>query len=105
MAFGSSIALSYDRENHLTGVSGGVAASFAYDGDGKRVKSVSGAAVTAYIGNYYQWNRAAKKYYYLGGQRVAMQDGSNNTFYLLSDHLGSSTIDADTSATRVAELR
>ena len=39
------------------------------------------------------------------GQRVAMQDSSNNTFYLLGDHLGSQAITANSSGTQVAEVR
>jgi YD repeat-containing protein len=35
---GTHISLSYDAENRLTGVSGAATASYAYDGDGQRVK-------------------------------------------------------------------
>ncbi len=48
-------------------------------------------------------------YYYAGSQRVAMRvqsdDGSNDLYYLLTDHLGSTSIVADAGGNMVAELR
>ena len=50
-------------------------------------------------------------YYYIGTQRVAMRvqgdavPGNNGVFYLLGDHLGSTSIVADSSGGRVSELR
>jgi YD repeat-containing protein len=35
---GSTYNLTYDAENHLTGVSGAATATFVYDGEGNRVK-------------------------------------------------------------------
>jgi len=55
-----------------------------YDGDSNRVKA------TAYVGNYYEWTGStttAKKYYYAGGQRIAMRTGSTTLNYLLGDHV------------------
>jgi len=45
------------------------------------------------------------KYYNVGGQRVAMRVGTSTVYYLLVDHLGSTAITANSSGTRVAELR
>ena len=49
-----------------------------------------------YIGGYYEWTAAGStKYYYAGAQRIAMRrEGyalNNGLFWLLSDHLGSTT--------------
>jgi RHS repeat-associated protein len=55
--------------------------------------------------------RIQTSYYYAGGQRVAMRkaghvDPANNKiFYLLGDHLGSTSVTADTSGAKVSELR
>ncbi len=101
---GSTYNLTYDAENRLTGVSGAATATFVYDGDGQRVKGTVGGVTTAYIGNYYEYSGgAAKKYYSAGGARVAMND-AGTVRYLLGDHLGSTTITADTAGVRVAEL-
>ena len=47
----------YDAENRLvSGAKNGVTlASYAYDGDGKRVKARGGRPYTVYIGDYYEW--------------------------------------------------
>ncbi len=90
---GSVSTLTYDHENRLTAVSGAASASFVYDGDGNRVKSVMGGVTTYYIGNYFEWTGSTAtmvKYYYAGGQRVAMKKGSVTT-WLFGDHLGSTS--------------
>ena len=72
-------------------------ASFEYDGDGKRVKStVNGTTTTYFIGNYYEVtnpgaNETITKYYYAGGQRIAMRTDGDFRF-LLGDHLGSTSL-------------
>ena len=50
------------------------------------------------IGNTFEWTGNTStmvKYYYAGGQRVAMRKGSSTVYYLLGDHLGSTAITAD----------
>jgi RHS repeat-associated protein len=44
------------------------------------------------------------KYYYAGSSRVAMRSGST-LYYLLTDHLGSTSITTSATGTKVAELR
>ncbi len=62
-------------------------------------------ATRASIRNYYeQTGSTIRKYYYAGGQRVAMRENST-VYYLLTDHLGSTAITTDGSGNRVAELR
>ena len=92
-------ALTYDAENRLVSVvKGGVTTSFAYNGDGTRVKrSASNAGTMYYIGNYFEvWvpnsgTTTFNKYYYFGSQRVAARIAST-LFYFQGDHLGSSSI-------------
>jgi RHS repeat-associated protein len=85
----------WDKENRLTSVTGSGTATFVYDEDGNRVKATLNGVTTAYIGNYYeQTGSAIKKYYYAGGTRIAVND--NGTLYwLLGDHLGSTSIAAN----------
>lgn len=55
--------------------------------------------------DYYEKAGAAiKKYYSIGGQRVAMDD-NGTVRYILGDHLGSTAITADNTGAKVAELR
>jgi RHS repeat-associated protein len=90
--------LSYDAENHLSGVSGAATASIVYDGDGKRVKGTVGSTTTTYLGNYFEWTGSTstmKKSYYAGEVRIAMRTGSgtgtSGLLYLFGDHLGSAS--------------
>jgi hypothetical protein len=46
----------------------------------------------------------ATKYYYAGSQRVAMRQ-NGVLYYLLSDHLGSTSIVANSSGSRYSEQR
>ncbi|MBC7264510.1 MAG: hypothetical protein H5T64_09190 [Chloroflexi bacterium] len=100
-------ALTYDAENRLTQVkkNGGAIAAFVYDGDGVRVKAMVNGTTTAYIGDYYeQTGSTIRKYYYANGQRVAMQENST-LYWLLTDHLGSTAITANSSGSKYGELR
>jgi RHS repeat-associated protein len=102
----TTYGLSYDAENRLTQVvSGTLTTSFGYDADGKRVKATVGTTTTVYIGDYYeQTGSTVKKYYYAGGQRVAMRENSS-LYWLLTDHLGSTAITANQSGGKHGELR
>jgi RHS repeat-associated protein len=110
---GVTYNLTYDAENRLTAMSGATTASFVYDGDGNRVKGTVSGVTTTYIGTYFEWTGSTssmKKYYYDGRTRVAMRTG-NSTLpttglnWLLNDHLGSTSITADSSGNRTGELR
>jgi len=104
---GSTTSYTYDAENRMSAVSGAAAATFVYDGDGNRVKGVVGGVTTTYIGNYFEWTGSTstmKKYYYAGGTRAAERKGTT-LYWLLSDHLGSTSITATSSGSKTAELR
>jgi hypothetical protein len=99
--------LTYDAENRLTTMSGAKNASFVYDGDGNRVKSVLNGTTTYYVGSHFEWTGSTTsmvKYYYAGGQRVAMRVGSNAPSFLLGDHLGSTSLTANSSGARVSSF-
>jgi RHS repeat-associated protein len=57
------------------------------------------------VGNYYEVaNGVVTKYYFAGSQRIALR--SNGTLnYLLSDHLGSTSLTTSATGTVIAELR
>jgi len=100
----------YDAENRMVSVSGAASATFVYDGDGNRVKGVVGGVTTTYIGNYFEWSGSTstmKKYYYAGGTRVAERVGTLSTsyYFLLTDHLGSTSITATRTGGFSSELR
>lgn len=100
-----SYTLVYDAENRLVAVSGAASATFVYDGDGKRVKATVNGTDTAYVGNYYEWsNNSWTKYYYAGATRLAMRT-SSTLYYLLGDHLGSTSIVAISTGVKYSESR
>jgi YD repeat-containing protein len=104
-AAGIPYNLGYDAENRLVSYSGGsgagaISATFTYDGDGNRVKGVvtlGGVTITTtfYVGAHYEVEGTTspiiRKYYAAGGQRVAIRENGTLS-YLLSDHLGSTSI-------------
>jgi RHS repeat-associated protein len=86
-------------------VSGAATATFVYDGDGNRVKGTVGGVTITYIGNYYEWSGStATSYYYAGSLRVAMRQGSTLS-YMFADHLGSTSVVANSSGSKTAEVR
>jgi hypothetical protein len=51
------------------------------------------------INNHYEVSSGvARKYYYAGGQRIAMREGTNVPLWLFGDHLGSTSYTANPSA-------
>jgi RHS repeat-associated protein len=90
-------------------------ATFVYDGDGKRVKSIINNAITTYfVGAHYEvTGSTVTKYYYAGSQRIAMRSGTwdfsnpvtGTLNFLLGDHLGSTSLTTDAAGTIVSEIR
>jgi hypothetical protein len=87
--------LAYDAENHMIGVTGAYTATFGYNGDGSRVVATEDGSTKVFIGNYYEYkvsDDTAKSYYYAGAVRIAVRDGSGELFWLVGDHLGSTSV-------------
>ncbi len=87
-----------------------VTTSFVYDGDGSRVKSTINGTSTYFIGAHYEMTGSTvTKYYFADAQRIAMRKytipQSMSVEYLLSDHLGSTSITTDTSGAKISEMR
>jgi RHS repeat-associated protein len=90
-------------------------AVFTYDGDGQRVKSEMttnlGTTTTYFISNYYEVTDDGRvtKYYYAGAQRVAMRQYKipepDTLTYILSDHLGSTSLTTDATGNLLSEMR
>jgi len=80
-------------------------ATFVYDGDGKRVKSTLNSVDTYFVGAHYEVaNGVITKYYYAGSQRIAMRSGGA-LYYLLGDHLGSTSLVTDANGQNPIETR
>jgi len=108
--------LVYDAENRLVEVkkNGSTIATFVYDGDGKRVKSVMGSETILFVGGHYEVTnpgsgQTVSKFYFAGASRIAMRKYTipqNMTVeYLLGDHLGSTSITTDANGNKVSEMR
>jgi RHS repeat-associated protein len=83
----------YDAENRLATYNGS-AATYRYDGDGRRVKKVVGSATTVFV-------------YDAHGQMVAEYSNqapptSGGTSYVTADHLGSTRLVTDSTGTVIA---
>ncbi|MCE7981271.1 MAG: hypothetical protein DYG89_08785 [Caldilinea sp. CFX5] len=52
---GTVSTFTYDYENRLSFISGGVTASFVYDADGNRIKSTVGGVTTFYIAGVFEF--------------------------------------------------
>jgi RHS repeat-associated protein len=83
-------------------VTGASTANFYYDADGKQVKTVVNGVTTYYVGNHYEVkNSVVTKYYFAGTTRLAVR--TNGTLsYLLSDHIGSSSVTTDANGVKTA---
>jgi len=99
---GQSFTLSYDAENRLVSVTGAATATFVYDGDSKQIKSIVNGVTTYYVGNHYEVKSGVvTKYYFAGTTRLAVRTGGTLSF-LLSDHLGSSSVTTDANGAKTA---
>jgi RHS repeat-associated protein len=100
----------FDAENRLISVAvGGQTTSFIYDGDGNLIKKINpNGSKTLYVGGIYEVDKASGgsvtrtvTYYPLAG---AMRIDST-LYYVLKDHLGSSSVVTNNSGTIVGEQR
>jgi RHS repeat-associated protein len=100
-----SQTLTWDLENRLTAVSGG--ASFVYDGDGNRVKKTENGETVIYVNKYYERNITNPEVttsYYLGSKLVAQRKGTTLS-YVMQDHLGSTSVTANSSGAATGTIR
>lgn len=75
-------------------------------GDGRQVQSTVNGATTTFVGAHYQVEGGMTvKYYLAGGQRIAMRTPNNSVSYLLSDHLGSTSLTTNSTGTVTSEMR
>jgi len=86
-----------------------VSTTFVYDGDGRRVKSTINGVTTYFVGGYYEkvvtaTTSTVNKYYYAGAQRIAMRSGGT-LYFLLGDHLGSTSLTVDSAGYLTSEMR
>lgn len=117
-----SQTLVYDAENRLKYLYNDpnslyALAGFQYDGDGNRVRATMGGVTTLYVGGHVEYrieaslpNTETLVTYYMGGsQKIAMREqvvGESETLYfLLSDHLGSTSTTLDEDGYKIADLR
>ncbi len=91
---GSTYTQTFDYDNRLTAVAGGsVSASFVYDADGNRVMGTVAGVTTVYIAGLYEWQAGAVTQYYEGGAIRRMGYANDNgVFYVVSDHLRSTSV-------------
>jgi RHS repeat-associated protein len=84
----------FDYENRLTEVKQGttILATFLYDANGNRVKGTVSGTATVYVAGIYERQGAAyTNYYDGGGLRRTGYSTNNGVFYMLSDHLKSTS--------------
>ena len=97
--------ITWDVDNKPVTVTGG--STYYYDGDGNRVKEIDGSTTTVYINQYYEKNITTSEittHYYLGGKQIAVRKGSAVS-YLLQEHLGSTSVIADTTGASTGTVR
>ncbi len=88
-------------------------AQFWYDADGVRVKGVVNGVATVYVGDLYEEQKQGgvttkKKYLLFNGRPVAVEvrnGSSTSLYYLLTDHLGSTSLVLDQNGAKVGEVR
>ena len=100
----------YDFENHLQIIKkfvSGVATEvgrFYYDADGAAVKwKGTDGAITVTVGPHYEKNSVtgiSTSYYFFGGQRIAMRQGST-VHWIHGDQLGSTSLTTNGSGNAV----
>ena len=93
--------ITYNYDNMPQSVNG-TAASFVYDGNGRRVKKIVPSYTITYIDKLYECptSQPCGKYIFAGDMRIALIN-SYGTFYYHPNHLGSTMVVTDASGTQV----
>ncbi|TXH64732.1 MAG: hypothetical protein E6Q88_15100 [Lysobacteraceae bacterium] len=98
----AGVTMSWDGANRLAGFGG---AAYAYDGDGGRLKKISGGIATHYPAPDYEVTAGVvTRYGSIAGKKVAKRTGAT-THWLNTDHLGSVEFVTDSSRNVVQRLR
>jgi len=87
--------------------SAGYETTFAYDGNGNRVKKTEDGETILYINRYYEVNLTtsnATSYYYLGDRLVAMSENSTLR-YIHQDHLAGTALVTDTNGDSIGTMK
>lgn len=109
---GQTYTQAFNAENLLASVTvGGQTTQFVYDGDGKLVKKINpDNTATLYLGAVYEVELDAggaatqtTSYYSGAGAQIMRVNGTVS--YLLTDHLGSTSVTLDASGTVIGEQR
>ncbi len=103
-----SQTITWDAENRPVSmnVSGNVTA-FVYDGDGNRVKKITGGATILYVNKYYERNLTTGEnvtYYYLGDRLVSTQNGTTLS-YIHQDHLTGTVVVSDDTGAQIGSTK
>lgn len=90
--------INYNYDNMPTAINyQGVISNFVYDSNGNRIKKITPAGMTIYIGGLYECTESGCiKHIYAGSQRIALKN-SMGAFYYHQDHQGSSRAITDSS--------
>lgn len=76
---------------------------YMYNGDGGRVKKITAAGTTRFLGRGYELAPDGKStaFVFAGGQRIAARESTGSLRYYHGDHLGSANVITDQSGARV----
>jgi RHS repeat-associated protein len=98
MTEGDGRTIVWDVENRPVSITkAGVTTTFVYDGDGNRVKQTVGDVITTYVNKFYEkTGTEITTNYYLGSKLISVRKGTTLS-YILQDHLGSTSVTADSS--------
>ena len=91
--------------NRLTGLSGDVTKTFAYDGDGVLRTNLVGGVTTRIVASDYLVNASTGEAFVLygfGGRQMAWGDNTSIK-YLLADHLSSSHAEVSTGQSELGQ--
>jgi RHS repeat-associated protein len=99
-------ARSWDAENRLTSITkDGTTTTFAYDGDGARIKQTVNGITTIYVNQFYQkTGDNVTTNYYLGSQLIAVRNAGVLS-YIHQDSQGSTSVTSNSAGTATSTLK
>ena len=97
----------WDVENRPVSISdNGTLTTFAYDGDGKRIKKTENEETILYVNRYCEVNLTTTNVtssYYLGDRLIAQKTG-DSLGYIHQDHLGGTSVVSSENGTEVSSI-